>query len=195
MKKRNSVNRALMIVTIPAILAIAGVIGGFRPVSAEHESTNALAFAAPAGSGDASGVGTVTFHGGDVDTSRWTAQFAFSGLAPGQRYVVVVEGRFGEDGSPEARAFTSLCSFEADASGAGGCWWYHKELRRLGIVQLRSGDEAGAVVLQATRDPGGPGSITSVPNVFSPTATPNASPEPATPIVTDPMPSADQRDA
>jgi len=166
---------------VAVFVVIAVVIPLVIPARAAHESTNTLTFAAPSGSGEASGIGTVTYHGGEVDTSRWTAQFRFTGLDSSKRYVVVVKGRFGEDESPEANAFTSLCSFQSDASGAGGCWWYHKVLRRIGIVQLRSGDEAGTVVLQATREPGGPGSITSVPNALSPTPTPNASPNSATP--------------
>ena len=124
-------NRILVFLAIAAILVIAIVIPFVRPASAGHESTNTLTFAVPMGSGDASGAGTVTYHGGEVDTSRWTAQFSFSGLESGQRYVVVVKGRFGEDGSPEADAFTPLC----------GRRWYHRGLRRLGTVQLRSGNE------------------------------------------------------
>ncbi len=170
-----------MLMGVAAILAIAVILPSVRPAGAVHESTNVLTFAAPSGTGAASGAGTVSYSGGDEDTSRWTAQFRFDGLDSNERYIVVVKGRFGEDESPEANAFTSLCSFQPDASGTGGCWWYHKVLRRIGIVQLRSGDEAGPIVLQATREPGGPGSITSVPNAFSPTPTPDATPASATP--------------
>ncbi len=164
-----------------AIVLIAFIIPVVRPASAAHESTNALTFAVPSGSGTSSGDGVVTYHGGDAESSRWTARFHFESLDSNERYVVAVQGRFGEDGSPEAGAFTSLCSFQSDAAGAGGCWWYHIALDRLNVVQLRSGDEAGTVVLQATREPGGPGSITSVPNAFSPTPTPAAAPDLSTP--------------
>lgn len=184
--------RSLWLMTV-AILVVALAIPHVRPTSATHESTNALTFAVPEGPGPASGDGTVTYHGGDADSSRWTSQFHFAGLESNERYVVVVIGRFGEDGSPEAEAFTSLCSFQSDDSGAGGCWWYHIVLDRVNVVQLRSGDEAGTVVLQATRDPGGPGSITSVPNAFSPTPTPDATPDAGTPGVTPASPAPVRR--
>lgn len=174
--------RKLVLCAMVAIIVLAAP--GSWPVRAAHESTNTLTFAVPSGSGTASGDGVVTYHGGDADSSRWTARFHFSGLESNERYVVVVKGRFGEDGSPEAAAFTSLCSFQSDDSGAGGCWWYHIVLNRLNVVQLRSGDAAGSVALQATREPGGPGSITSVPNAFSPTSTPESTPGNGTPADT-----------
>lgn len=170
-------------------MIVAIILGGLivplaRQVDAAHESTNYLSFAAPSGAGTALGNGEVTYHGGDADSSRWTTQFRFTGLDPNHRYVVVVKGRYGADGSPDAEAFTSLCSFQSNSSGSGGCWWYHKVLRRLGIVQLRTGDETGTVVLQATRDPSGPGSITSIPNAFSPPSTLTGTPTDATPVST-----------
>lgn len=169
---------------IVAFMMLSLIVPLAREVDAAHESTNYLSFAVPSGAGTAAGSGVVTYHGGDVDSSRWTTQFIFTNLDPNQRYVVMVKGRYGVDGSPDAEAFTSLCSFQSNDSGSGGCWWYHKELRRLGIVQLRSGDEIGTVVLQATRAPGGPGSIRSIPNAFSPPPTPDATPKVATPTTT-----------
>lgn len=179
---------ALLIV---AVLAVASVFAFVYQASAVHESTNTMVFAVPAGTSPALGDGVVTYHGGDADSSRWTARFHFTGLRPNGRYAVVVQGRFGTDGSPEAVAFTTLCAFQTDGAGAGGCWWYHMVLKRLSVVQLREGDEAGNVVLQATRKPGGPGSITSVANEFSPTPTP----APATPSGTPASPEIGHRRA
>lgn len=164
-------------------LLLAGLLlGTSRSAPAAHESTNALVFAPVAGSPSpgAEGDGLIDFRGGEEPRSRWSAQFRFRRLQPGTAYAVVVQGRFGEDGSPEAGAFTPLCAFRTDGAGDGGCWWYHLGLRRVNAVQVRLGDGAGAPVVQATRDPGGPGAITSLPNAFSPLATPPAgTPEPA----------------
>lgn len=147
---------------------------------ASHESTNILGFAPIAGSPvpAASGSGYITFHGVEEPRSRWTVSFEFAGLAPGTAYVVVNQGRFGEDGEPAATAFTALCSFQTDDLGSGGCWNYLLGLRRANVIQLRAQNEDGDAVLQASRAPEGPGVITSVPNVFSPapTASPIATP-------------------
>ena len=70
-------------------------------------------------------------------------------------------------GSREADSFTPLCSFQTDAAGQGGCFWYFRGLARLNLVQLRAGDENGTQVLGASR-PRGPGSIETEPNRFSP---------------------------
>jgi len=138
--------------------------------SAGHESTNALVFAPVDASPSprAAGEGKIEFHGGSEPKTRWTVTFTFTDLQPATMYMVVVRGRFGADESPEATAFTTLCRFRTDTAGAGGCWDYLVELRRVGVVQLRANGEDGAPVLQATREAGGPGSITSVPNRFSP---------------------------
>lgn len=138
-------------------------------VQAVHESTNRLVFVPPssvAGS-NAAGTGIVDYRGGSAAESRWTATFQFGGLDPIVTYVVAVQGRYGDDGSPEAMEYSSLCSFTSDASGSGGCWYYLVVLRHLGVVQLRQGTVEGEAVLQATRADG-PGAITSEPNRFSP---------------------------
>ncbi|MGH2531621.1 MAG: hypothetical protein ACRDJW_04885 [Thermomicrobiales bacterium] len=152
------------------------------PVRAVHEGANTLAFAPVDGSStpSASGEGVIDYHGGLDAESRWTGTFQFTGLQPGAEHTVVVQGRFGEDGTPEAEEFAPICSFTTDHAGDGGCWYYFLELRRLGAAQLRLGDAHGAALLQATREPGGPGAMTGVPNRFSPTPpTVTASPPPA----------------
>lgn len=115
----------------------------------------------------ASGSGIIEYKGSKEPGSRWRASMKFSGLEAGAPYAVVIQGRFGSAGSPEASAITSLCSFTADANGDGGCFWYFRGLARLNLVQLRSGDELGPVVLEAIRN-GAHGGITTVPNRFSP---------------------------
>ncbi|CAA9568523.1 MAG: hypothetical protein AVDCRST_MAG49-3339 [uncultured Thermomicrobiales bacterium] len=167
------------------VMVLAGlVLAVARSASAAHDTTNTLVFAPVTGSPSpaATGDGVVEFRGGPEPRSRWSARFGFRGLQPDTDYAVVVQGRFGEDGSPAAEAFTPLCAFRTDPTGAGTCWWYHLGLRRLSVVQVRLGDAAGAPVLQATRAPGGPGTITSRPNPFSPPASPGiATPLPGTP--------------
>lgn len=173
MRFRYTLARAL----VAALLLTAGT---HLSTLASHESTNILGFAPIAGSPipAASGSGYITFHGEEEPRSRWTVSFAFAGLAPDTAYVVVNQGRFGEDGEPAATAFTALCDFQTDDLGNGGCWNYLLGLRRVNVIQLRAQHEDGAAVLQATRAPGGPGTITSAPNIFSPapTAAPIATP-------------------
>lgn len=183
--KGHNVNRKLVLSITVVVLTFVLVIPLAHQARAVHESTNVLRFAPVADSAIplASGDGVIDYRGGPEESSRWTARFHFSGLEATARYVVVVEGRFGEDDSPEAEAFSPLCDFETDGSGKGNCWWYHLELQRIGVVQLRAGDEAGPVILQATRKPGGPGAITSTPNAFSPPP-PGT---PASPIATPPL--------
>lgn len=174
-----AVNATLMLWIAAVVITFSLLIPFVRTARAAHESTNILDFAPVAWSAPlATGDGVIDFRGGTDQATRWTARFHFSGLAPNARYVVVVKGRYGEDGSPEAEAFSPLCDFKTDASGTGNCWWYHLGLQRIGVVQLRSDGEAGPVILQATRNPTGPGSIASTPNAFSP----SPSVTPATPV-------------
>ena len=116
---------------------------------------------------DATGTGIVDYKGGREPSSQWRASFRFTGLEAGASYTVVIEGRFGDPGSPAADLLSPLCSFTADDAGEGGCFWYFRGLARLDLVQLRTGDENGPRVLAANRN-GGPGSITTDPNRFSP---------------------------
>lgn len=130
---------------------------------------NRLEFATVEGSRvpTAAGSGIVDYKGGKELDSRWRATFRFSGLTPGSQYTVVIRGRTGEQDSAEASAFTPLCSFTAEADGAGNCFWYFQELARLNVVQLREGDVDGQRVLQASRS-GEIGSIVTDPSRFSP---------------------------
>ncbi len=157
-----------------------------HPAMAVHESTNTLVFepAEETADSSAAGEGSVDYRGGDATESRWTATFQFAGLTPDESYVVAVQGRYGEEGSPEAAEFTPVCAFTSDASGDGGCWYYFVVLIHLSVVQVQSGELGGAVVLQASREDG-PGSIISEPNPYSPVDTfaPVASPE-ASPVAT-----------
>ncbi len=139
------------------------------PVEAVHESTNRLVFAPPASAAGsaAAGTGVVDYRGGNPEESRWTATFQFTGLDPVETYVVAVQGRYGDEGSPDALAFTPICSFRTDADGSGGCWYYIVVLKHLSVVQLYQGAVSGAAVLEATRAEGA-GGITSEPNRFSP---------------------------
>jgi len=162
-------------------------------VHAAHESTNRLVFAplASLAGSAAAGTGIVDYRGGSATESRWTATFQFDELDPMETYVVAVQGRYGDDGSPEAMEYTSICSFTTDASGSGGCWYYLVVLKHLSIVQLRIGTVAGEAVLQATRTDE-PGAITSEPNRYSTVdpfapgdpslGTPAATPE-STPVI------------
>lgn len=136
---------------------------------ADHESSNLIVFAPVSGTPNstASGGGTIDFRGGAEPRSRWTLSLRLAGLAPTTAYTVVVQGRFGADNTPEAAAFSPVCTFRTDGGGEGRCWNYLLGLRHLGVVQLREGDERGRVVAQASRA-GGPGAITSQPNRFSP---------------------------
>jgi hypothetical protein len=142
------------------------------PVAAEdigHFGKNRLEFATvePLRLPDARGTGIVDYKGGKEPSSQWRATFRFAGLEPGASYAVVMRGRFGVSGSPEATAFTPLCSFQADDVGQGGCFWYFRGLARLNLVQLREWNEKGVQVLEANRARGY-GSIKTEPNRFSP---------------------------
>ena len=134
-----------------------------------HFGKNRLRFAAvePFVLPDATGTGIVDYKGGREPASQWRASFRFAGLETGASYTVVIKGRFGAAGSDEAESFTPLCSFAADDTGPGGCFWYFRGLARLTLVQLRGGDENGPRVLEANRSRG-PGSIETEPNRFSP---------------------------
>jgi hypothetical protein len=116
---------------------------------------------------DARGTGIVDYKGGKEPASQWRASFRFTGLEPGASYAVVIGGRFGASGTPEATVFTPVCSFQADGVGQGGCFWYFRGLARLNLVQLRAGNERGVLMLEANRARG-PGSIKTEPNRYSP---------------------------
>ena len=161
---RRTLLRTLTVGVVLVVLLAWAVLGA----SAAHEGVNHLTFAPAAATPAPAGTGTLAFQGGDEPRSRWTSTFRFTGLQVGATYSVVVQGRFGDDGTPAATAFSGLCSFRTDGSGAGGCWNYSLGLRRLAVAQLRLGDEAGPSVLQATRAIGGPGAIASAPNRFTP---------------------------
>lgn len=154
------------------LLSLAAIAFSMSPVTADHESLTRMTFepvensAAPTGSG----TGMVEFHGGQEPDSRWTSTFQFFGVQSGSTYSVVVQGRFGEDGSSEAVAFTPVCEFVAGEDGSGGCWYYFVGLHRLGVVQLRVGSPDGAPVLQAT-NLAGPGSMNRTSNAYSLTLT------------------------
>lgn len=155
------VGRLVTAVAMVALLLVAAPL----VVAASHQGTNVLRFAPVAGSAApaAEGAGTVQYRGGAEPRSKWTATFEFAGLRPLTAYSVVVQGRFGDERSAEAGAFSELCSFRTDDQGAGGCWWYFRGLRRLDVAQLRLGEAGGAAVLQATRGNGAVGSIITLP--------------------------------
>ena len=153
---------------------IAMLLFGISPVTAQdldigHFGKNRLRFSAvePFLLPDATGTGIVDYKGGKEPSSQWRASFRFAGLEAGASYTVVIMGRFGAAGSPEADSFTPLCSFQTDDVGQGGCFWYFRGLARLNIVQLRSEDENGIEVLEARRSRR-LGSIETEPNRFSP---------------------------
>jgi hypothetical protein len=152
----------------------ATLVFGVSPATAQdqdigHFGKNRLRFSAvePFSLPDATGTGIVDYKGGKEPSSQWRASFRFTGLEAGARYTVVILGRFGAAGSPEADSFTPLCSFQTDDLGQGGCFWYFRGLARLNVVQLRSEDENGIQVLEARRS-GRLGSIETEPNRFSP---------------------------
>jgi len=172
-------------VTVALILAtLVSLISTSRTVVAVHDSTNMLVFEVVDGSGSppATGEGVIEYRGGSELDSRWTVQLRFGGLAAGERYVAVVQGRYGAAGQPNGDEFNELCSFEATSTGDGGCWWYLVRMQQVNVVQLRLGAVDGPPVVQATRNGDGPGSITSFPNAYSP---PEASPA-ASPLSTSP---------
>jgi hypothetical protein len=153
-----------MLIAVLCITAIPATAQNIR-----HFGKNRLVFelVEPVLLPNAAGSGIVDYKGSKEPSSRWRATMKFSGLEPGATYTVAIQGRFGGGGSPEASAFTALCSFTAGANGEGGCFWYFRGLARLNLVQLRSGDENGPPVLEASRA-GGPGTIKTDPNRFSP---------------------------
>lgn len=168
--------RVAIILIVLATLAITSAQIG----TADHESLSTMTFA-PSSEGESStatGEGTIEYNGGTEPDSRWTVTFQFTGLRPESRYVVVIEGRDGVDGSPRAAAFSPLCSFTTDRAGDGVCWNYLLGMRRVKHLQLRAEGEDGEPVLTATSREGGPGMIRHAPNRFSPSAiaTPAASP-------------------
>lgn len=161
------------------------IVASIAPATADHESLTRMTFAPVADSADpaASGEGMVEFHGGEEPDSRWTATFQYFGLRPEITYAVVVQGRFGEDDSEEAAAFTPICEFISGDDGSGGCWFYFVGLKRLGVVQLRVDGLQGAAVLQASKKDG-PGDMDRAANAYSLTLTatpgeqPDATPQP-----------------
>ncbi|MEJ7837880.1 MAG: hypothetical protein WKF81_03645 [Thermomicrobiales bacterium] len=167
------------------ILAVttAILVTSIAPATADHESLTRMTFAPVTESADpaASGVGMVKFHGGEEPDSRWTATFQYFGLRPATMYAVVVQGRFGEDGSEEAAAYTPVCEFVSGDDGSGGCWFYFVGLKRLGVVQVRVDGPDGEAVLQASNKDG-PGDMDRTANAYSLTltATPGDRPD-ATP--------------
>ena len=156
------------------IALIAALVLGISPATVQgqdigHFGKNRLRFSAvePSLLPDATGTGIVDYKGGKEPSSQWRASFRFTGLQGGARYTVVIMGRFGANGSPEANSFTPLCSFQTDDAGQGGCFWYFRGLARLNIVQLRRADANGIPVLEARRSRR-LGSIETEPNRFSP---------------------------
>jgi hypothetical protein len=156
-------------VALVALLAFSASPSVAQDRNIGHLGKNRLKFAAvePLLLPDATGSGIVDYKGGKEPSSQWRASFRFSGLEPGVSYTVVIRGRFGAPSSPEAKAFSPLCSFAADDQGQGACFWYFRGLARLNLVQLRAGSENGTPVLEANRSRG-PGSIETDPNRFSP---------------------------
>lgn len=158
----------------PGLLAAIALLGATLFLAmpgasvAVHEGDTILTFDPVEGSPSpgGSGNGMIEYRGGAEPLSRWTTTFQFTGLQPGAGYVVLVQGQVGEDGSPEAKAFTTICGFGADDNGAGGCWHYLVGLRRLAVIQVRLDDGSGTVALQSTRVDG-PGSMTGMTNSYS----------------------------
>ena len=163
------VHAPALCVVLLALLAFSVSPAAAQNQNIGHFGKNRIKFATvePYSLPDATGSGIVDYKGGKEPSSQWRASFQFSGLEPGASYAVVISGRFGGSDSPEASAFTTLCSFQADVAGQGGCFWYFRGLARLNLVQLRAGDENGVQVLEANRARG-PGAIETEPNRFSP---------------------------
>jgi hypothetical protein len=166
---RRRVHAALLWIMLIVVLAGGGMPAAAKDPKIRHFGENRLRFASvePSLQPNATGTGLIEFKGGKEPSSQWRATFRFAGLEPGANYAVVVKGRQGASGSPEAAAFTTLCTFEADNQGQGSCFWYFRGLARLNIVQLRTDDERGTPVLEARRRRG-PGSIKTERNRFSP---------------------------
>lgn len=165
--------RRVLTAVLWGMLIMVLAIGAPPAAAADHDighfGKNRLKFAsvAPFLRPDATGTGIIEYKGGKEPSSQWRATFRFTGLEPGAEYAVVVKGRLGASGEPEAAAYTPLCSFAADDQGQGSCFWYFRSLARLNTVQLRDDDERGTQVLEARRGRG-PGSIETEPNRFSP---------------------------
>ncbi|CAN5720808.1 hypothetical protein BH23CHL3_BH23CHL3_06390 [soil metagenome] len=169
-----SAHRPILLVAVAALLLVVAVVLAWPGTGlADHESTNDLTFAPveDSPSPDGAGHGIIDYHGGGEPDTLWTATFQFTDLEPEQAYAVMVQGRFGLDGTDAATAFTPICEFTTDASGDGGCWYYFVGLRRLAVMEVRIGDADGEVVLRATVNDDGPGSLSRMANEFSPTAT------------------------
>jgi hypothetical protein len=165
MKRASSI-----VVVIAVVVAFALGLGGRAVMAAPvHYGTNSLTFAAVGKnqSPSAKGRGEVEYDGGNDPRSRWSASFRFTGLTPDTAYSVQVLGRFGEDGSKDAAAYTELCSFTSERNGSGSCFAYFRGLMRLNVVQLQIAGTGGGPVMQATRSDSGPGSITTVPNRYT----------------------------
>lgn len=180
----------LIALAILLVLVLGAIVVQPWLTQAVHETSNTLAFAPidDSPSPDGSGEGIITFNGQPEPDSQWTVRFQVDGLEPNTPYVIAVQGRFGEDDTPEATAFSEICTFRTDDAGRGTCWNYIVGLRRLSIVEVRLGDENGATVLQASRGPSpgagaldrSPGAPTAIPLAnAAPQATPIATPEPA----------------
>ncbi len=157
----------LFCITLAALIAFNAIPASAQNI--EHFGKNRLEFESnnQAPLPDATGTGIIDYEGGKEPSSQWRASFRFTGLAAGASYTVEIKGRFGEPGSSEVEEWTPLCSFNADAAGEGGCFWYFRGLARLNLVQLRAEDQNRSRVLEASRG-GGPGSIETDPNRFSP---------------------------
>jgi hypothetical protein len=72
---------------------------------------------------DSIGRGVIDYQGGDDPNSQWRATVRFSGLRANAGFVVMLKGRYGDNGSDDARALTPLCSFQTNDAGRGGCVW------------------------------------------------------------------------
>jgi hypothetical protein len=164
----------MLLVAVAAVLLVVTLVLAWPGTGlADHESTNDLTFepvvASP--SPDGAGEGIIDYHGGGEPDTLWTATFQFTDLEPEETYAVMVQGRYGLDGTDEATALTPICEFTTDANGDGGCWYYFVGLRRLAVMEVRIGGEDGEAVLRSTASDDGPGSLSRVANDFSPTAT------------------------
>ena len=159
--------RATLWSALIALLAFSALPTAAQDVA--HLGTNQLIFE-PVGNSafpDATGKGIVDYRGGDQESSRWRASFRFSGLEANATYTVVIKDRFADSDTADETSVSPLCSFQTDGEGKGNCFWYFRGLVRLNVVQLRTKDETGRRVLQASRS-GDPGSITTDPNRYSP---------------------------
>lgn len=159
--------RAALTGLLAAVLSLGGAPAQAQRIGYFGKNRLEFALVDPVSLPAANGTGIIEYKGSKEPGSRWRASMKFSGLEAGAPYAVVIQGRFGPAGSPESNTFTPLCTFAADANGEGGCFWYFRGLARLNLVQLRSGDENGPVVLEASRD-GAKGEISTAPNRFSP---------------------------